>query len=335
MTQQNRHHLVDFASRYAKQSIKTFTPTSARWRALIFESEIDDLITLAKEADKQEIRFGSVYSSYEIITYYSVGLVTCLEWHARCRLVHLMEYRPGSIQTGDIKGIADLAISQMAANGIAVSHLLGTATKVSSIQEYVKVFQRLFDDLSIPVNVERTLRMKMVKNEGDVDVPLYERLEEMYQVRHALVHEISFSNVGPYAVRDVWSLENARLHASDVSLTIKLLEESVTKHAPADFPHRLDEDGFSEESRLEKLTDAIAALEQEITQSLANDAEGLKKWNAALVTQRAGLQAEIEFIEAAETLRPVRYYDVTEYMKEELLQSRIAFLTALKAETGH
>jgi hypothetical protein len=162
MSQPRTHHLVDFASRYASASIKTFTPASALWRAEILVDEIEGLMKLSEEAGKKDIAFGSVYSSYEIVTYYSVGLVTCLEWHARSRLVHLMQYRPGSIQTADVKGIADLAISQMAANGVAVPHLLGAAAKVSSIQEYVTIFQRLFDDINIKVSAERTLRSPRV-----------------------------------------------------------------------------------------------------------------------------------------------------------------------------
>jgi hypothetical protein len=334
MKQPQTHHLVDFASRYASQSIRTFTPASALWRALILEDEIDNFITLAEQAEKHKIQFGSVYSSYEIVSYYSVGLVTCLEWHARCRLVHLMQYRPSSIQIADIKGIADLAISQMAANGIAVSHLLGAAAKVSSIQEYMRIFQRLFDDLSVAANVERTLRTTRVADAYGQETSLFESLETMYQRRHSLVHEISLSSVGPHPIRDVWSLAEAKAHASNVVVTIRAIEALVTKYAPADFPDRLTEAG-AEESQLEKLTEAIAKLEQEITHSLAHDTEGLKQWNAALVTQRAGLQAEIEFIDAAETLRPLRYYDVSSMMKEELLRSRLTFLIALKAETGH
>ena len=117
MKQPQTHHLVDFASRYAQSSFNTFNPASAKWRVEILIEDIDSLIKVAEEAEKHSIAFGSIYSTYEIVSYFSVGLVTCLEWHARSRMVDLMQYRPSAIRTTDLKGIADVALSQMVANG--------------------------------------------------------------------------------------------------------------------------------------------------------------------------------------------------------------------------
>jgi hypothetical protein len=39
-----------------------------------------------RAAEDKDIRFGSWGSTYEIISYFAVGFVTCLEWHARSRL---------------------------------------------------------------------------------------------------------------------------------------------------------------------------------------------------------------------------------------------------------
>jgi hypothetical protein len=48
-------------------------------------------------------------------------------------------------QTSDVKKIADLALSQMMAEGVTVPHLLGAATHISSTEEYVEVFKRVLD----------------------------------------------------------------------------------------------------------------------------------------------------------------------------------------------
>jgi hypothetical protein len=163
---------------------------------------------------------------------------------------------------------------------------------------------------------------------------LYERLELLYERRHHLVHEISFSMVGPPAIRDMWSLDEARGYAANVVTCIRAIEALITEHTPSDFPNRLSKEGY-EESILDSLTETVAKLEKEITEAIAKDEDGLEKWNIALAAQRAALQNEIDFIEVSETLRPVRYYDVRDVMKEELLRSRLTFLLALKVETGH
>jgi uncharacterized protein YdcH (DUF465 family) len=328
-----KHHLVDFASRYASASFKTFNAASALWRAQGLLTDIDDLITLSVEAEKKEIRFGSVYTTYEIISYYSVGLATCLEWHARSRLVDLMLFRPNCIRTADLKGIADLAISQMVAGRVTVPHLLGAATKVSSIRDYVAIFDRLFDELEIKVVLEKELRN--IKTENLVaNWTLFESLEALLEYRNYLVHEISYSMIGHYLIRDTWSLIEAKNFAANVISCIKLVEALVTNHTPKDFPNRLTEDGL-EESDFEKLVEAIEKIEDEITASLATDEQGLAKWKGALESQKIALQKELDFLDSAETFRPVRYYDVRHIMQTELLKSRLAFLLVLKSEAGH
>ena len=328
-----KHYLVDFASRYASANLKSFNAASALWRAESLSTDIDDLIILSSEAEKKEVRFGSFFTTYEIISYYSVGLVTCLEWHARSRLVDLMLFRPDCIRTTDLKGIADLAISQMVAERVTVPHLLGAATKVSSVREYVEIFERLFEELKIKINFEKKLRNAKTKNLVG-DVSLYESLEALFDNRNYLVHEISYSMIGSYPTREVWSLAEAKNFASSVIDCIRMVEALITTDAPKEFPNRLTEDG-SEESDFDKLVGAIARVETEITAALAPDEAGLAKWKEALASQKAALQTELEFLEIAETLHPLRYYDVRHVMRAELLKSRLSFLLALKSETGH
>ena len=63
-TNGKKHWLVDFAVRYERATLKSFNAFAAYVRA--------------------EKQFGAFDGSFEVVSYYGVGLVTCLEWHARC-----------------------------------------------------------------------------------------------------------------------------------------------------------------------------------------------------------------------------------------------------------
>src|ERR1700730_18009048 len=105
------HHLVEFASRYARSPLKTLSAGGALWRAEALVEDLDSLSELRVEADKNGISFGYRGRTFEIVSYYAVGFATCLEWHARSRLVDLMLFRPNSIEKEDVKKLADVALS--------------------------------------------------------------------------------------------------------------------------------------------------------------------------------------------------------------------------------
>jgi hypothetical protein len=96
MTQPNTHHLVDFASPYTRTHFKTLNAASALWRAESLQEDAEALGALKQEAEDKGITFGSGRIPYEILSYYAVGYATCLEWHARSRLVDTMLFRPCS-----------------------------------------------------------------------------------------------------------------------------------------------------------------------------------------------------------------------------------------------
>jgi hypothetical protein len=193
------HPLVDFASRYAGTRFKTLNAAAAIWRAedLVLDAEL--MAELKLNAEVNKVPFGKIRSTYELINYYAVGYVTCLEWHARSRLVDIMLFRPSCIQPSDVKNIATLALSQMVAEGVTVPHLLGAASNVSHIGEYIEIFRRVFNELGIAEIIERELRA--TKTEIDLhlieaDNSLYGILDEIFELRNALVHEIGLSIIG-------------------------------------------------------------------------------------------------------------------------------------------
>jgi hypothetical protein len=129
MKEPKTHYLVRFASRYASTRFKTLNAASALRRADSLVDDAASILELKNVSQTKEIPFGSRHRTFEIVSYFAVGLVTCLEWHARSRLVDIMMFRPSSIQTTDLKNIATLALSQMVTEGATIPHLLGAAVE--------------------------------------------------------------------------------------------------------------------------------------------------------------------------------------------------------------
>jgi hypothetical protein len=99
MANPSRHYHIDFAARYARTHFPTLNAHSSIWR---LESLIDDtkmLDELRTSAEEKEIRFGNRMRTYDIVDYFRVGFVTCLEWHARSRIVDLLVFAPDCIET--------------------------------------------------------------------------------------------------------------------------------------------------------------------------------------------------------------------------------------------
>ena len=337
MKQPTKHHLVDFAARYAGTRFQTLNVSSALWRAEALVRDAKEMLEVKKAAEDKDIWFGSWGSTYEIISYFAVGFVTCLEWHARSRLTDLMLYKPSCITTSDLEGIAKVALSQMLAERVTVPHLLGAATSVSRVEEYVAVFARVFEVLDIKVHVERELRSVQVDIElyrEDEDKSLYNVIEELFEYRNQLVHEIDLSVIGHFSLRDMWDLDRAVAYGNAIITAIKLLEGHITKYAPQDFPNRLTTEGDAEDE-YEKLEQAIASIEAELSSKFQNEDDLTEAWEAALGMSRQSLELEIDFLAKAQFLRPLRHLDMRRSVQIDFLKNRLAYLTILKSELDH
>ena len=256
------HYLVEFASRYAHSPFKTLTAGAALWRAEGLAQDARDLL---------EVQAARGARRFEITSYYAVGLVTCLEWHGRSRLVDLMTFLPSCIEANDVKNVASLAVSQMASEGATIPQLLGAATNVSQLSDYLRIFKRLFEVLDIRADIEQELRS--IEAPIDAyrlyyeDTSLFGALAKLFATRNHLVHEIDVRIIGPFSIRDTWSAEEAIQYADAVIATLKVVEVHLTKSAPTDFPHRLGEDGI-EEDELDKLAATISSLEIDLTKAI-------------------------------------------------------------------
>jgi hypothetical protein len=328
------HHVVKFASRYAGSPFKTLTAAAARWRAEELANDARALIELRAAAEERGIRFGNRADAYEIVSYYAVGLVTCLEWHARSRLVDLMMFQPSSIEANDVKNVGNVAISQMVSEGATIPHLLGGATKVSQLNEYLKIFSRIFKALDIEADIEKELRSTPAAidtHRMDDDTSLFGALDRLFVTRNHLVHEIDQGIIGHFSVRDMWSPHEALQHAQAVTAAIKSIELHITKEASTEFPNRLLEDG-TEEDELEKLNAAVSELESDLTRSIEKFEDNEAIWKEALAAIQYARSKEMAYVDEAVFLRPVRHLDMRRSTQIELLKNRLAFLRLLKSE---
>jgi hypothetical protein len=74
MTQTTPHHLVQFAARHNIGGLKTLNAFSALWRADDLISDATRLLELQKHVKGTDFEFGSYRSTYEIFSYFAVGL---------------------------------------------------------------------------------------------------------------------------------------------------------------------------------------------------------------------------------------------------------------------
>jgi hypothetical protein len=324
----DKHHQIDFAARYARTQLKSLNAVSAIWRAEGLRLDIDEFMELRKQAEAKDIRFGSWHQGFEAFAYYAVALVTCLEWHARSRLVDLVTYKPDCIGQNDIKAIANVALTQMVSEGVTVPYLLGAAKKVNSFNDYLYVFHRLFEELRIEDQLDKLVQKRTAGTNS-----IHEEVTAIFTYRHQLVHEISYASIGHWNIREVWTLEEALAKVETVINLMKMIELSITENAPSDFPNRLDKEGM-EEDYLSKFEASIEELENEITAAINWDDEALPAWKESVANSKKTIEAEFDFIEKTTQFWPIRYFDIRPAMRAEVLKSRLAFLTFVKSQIG-
>ncbi|MBY0559327.1 hypothetical protein [Hyphomicrobium sp.] len=333
-----KHYHIEFATRHAKNSIRSLRAFSALSRAESLVEDINSFIALKKECEEKGIAFGRFIYTYEIINYYAVGFITCLEWHVRSRVVDLLTYDPSRITKDDVKAAREEALSQMMMEEVTVPLLVGASIRVANTAAYVRELQRVFDGLNIKATAEKVLRdceFHESRWGQRIKKSLHDIIDELFEIRHTLVHEIGWGVIGHFSVRDLWELERPKQFGAAVIKCIQLLEAEITKHASQDFPNRLDA-SFVPEDDLGKLQSQIAALEKKLEAHYAKVSHladpkhsPVAIWKDAEVANAAAIKADLDVIDHSVFLRPVRHLDYRPEMEMDLLRSRFRYLTAL------
>jgi hypothetical protein len=224
----------------------------------------------------------------------------------------------------------------MAAAKVTLPQIVGATTRVSGMQDYVAIFQRVFSALRIKSKPETLLRAAYCN--GPAATPedpdsLYELIERMFASRNHLVHEIDITIIGSYFTRDFWTPSSARRFGEATLRCIKLIEAELTSHAPHNFPNKLDTHG-QPESELTSLKSEIASLEAELSNRIDADSDfNPSAWAEAVEASRASLAKETCYIWDTTVFGPTRHLDVRGSVEIELLRSRLCYLSVLKRET--
>lgn len=115
---------------------------------------------------------------------------------------------------------------------------------------------------------------------------------------------------------------------------MRALESEITAVTPIDFPNRIDADGLPEDE-FAKFVTIAKDLENQITEKLRTS-EWLDHgpWLASVESARKSQKEELQFIDGADFLRPLRYLDRRSAVKVAYLKSRVEFLRLICAEIG-
>jgi hypothetical protein len=142
------HYAVQFATRYGSPTDNYLNA----WTALIRLDElIEDAKTLKGHLDTvmpEENRWYP-WVGAEIVSYYVVGFVTCLEWHARSRLVDLLTFKPTAAKSEDLRVVKDKVVLEMLAANVTVASIVGQLQTYPALKS-TWVFFRGFFQHSIP-----------------------------------------------------------------------------------------------------------------------------------------------------------------------------------------
>lgn len=325
------HPLIAFAGKYGDPLFDYLNASMAIAR---LEDLLRDLETVGGllEAKTPIDKRWAPWFGAEAISYYAVGFVTCLEWHAKSRLVDLLAFRPESLTVADVdRTINAKLVVQMVAQKATVTQLVGAALKVNNLGSYLRVAERLFNDLELPCSVKEWLTGTATEATACwLRDDQFRAIEDLFRFRHMLVHEIGIATMGHPNVRDAWPPAMARETGAIVASLICGIEAALTRFAPAMFPNLLDEDRWPV-NRVKTLESEFHRLD-DLVQSSLEGWQGHdrtpKNWAEARARFAAYLEAEKEFVATADMLH-WRYFDARRPLELRILKYRIDFLGEL------
>lgn len=310
-------HLA-FAHRHSKSLLSTLNAFASLSRIRDLLSDLDELEAAIRTHESAGQSKGRRPSWFEITSYYPVGFVTCLEWHARSRLIDLLTFSPSAIRLDDLKGhINDKVLVQTVAEGVTVPQMVGAMTTIGSSQRYISIFDRIFSELKIAASVRDIISPIILKKEGGRS---YDELQQIFDYRNILVHEIDFSTIGPWLVRSSIDIAEARSMGATVLAVMETIETQFTRSLPQEFPNRLDTQLLPEDD-LEYLDVQIVKLKDEIAAAIsvyradAGKSDCADEWLDVLSASRTYQQKELDFISSADLIHN-RHFDFRRPLKD-------------------
>lgn len=284
----------------------------------------EDLNTLSRMAKlyKESGEFLPYYK-LEIVSYYAVCCVTCLEWHARSRLKDMFTYKPELIDLKDMQiNVGSGTLSQMVQKRLTIPDYIAAGVSVSSIDKYVSIFQRILDGIG------SRRKSMLVLNENSFDVPNYDILNDVFQFRNGIVHEIDYTIIGSYSQRSNIGIDEAIKILSLTRRVIQNYEHEISNCTDDLFPNKLDEK-FNLTNRKSAIEKEILRISYEISEQLNNNDdfdEAYEDWRALMRAFLGFYQANEKFVDGLR-LPGWRYMDPRYPLRARV---RVAVLEYLK-----
>lgn len=323
-------HGVEFAKRYG-------SPVGGWFSAATALRRLDNLIVDARSMDDLKSKdFPGIFRLNaeifaEIVTYYSVGYVTCMEWHARSRIRDLLTYKPSAAGPEDIRQIKDNVLREMLSANTTVPDIVGATTTIASLDDYIGVFSRIFKELDINESPFEAIK-GVYRETGEpwVSGADIELLQQLHPLRHRLVHEIGMGSMGHQHMREAWSPKEAIRYGEVVMNVMRLLEQKLTEKAPLSFPNLIGTDGLPI-SQYQVLLAEISKMEATIEEYVAVLDTGSKAadaWPVAKRLSRDHLMAEIQFINSSDMFF-YKYADLRTPLKNAAVKARHDYLRSI------
>lgn len=312
----------DFVLRATDEIRGTLNAAAALTRARMLVDEVDRICdAFAKHPPASNYTHWREFP-VDIISYFAVGYVTCLEWHARARLVDVFKFAPACINESDLQRAGGVkSIMPLVAANASIPQYLAATRNFTQANAYIEVFEKLFGVFSSPIRVKSLIHAIELPSPLDGSVGL-SLLDELFAFRNILVHEISESHIGHPFFHNCWTFEEAKQFGSFTVALIMAIEKAISSAAPHDFPHLLDENG-EEPDEDEKLDQDICMLEQKIGATI----DGFVETSHASKNAR---DAEQELL-GYSGLR-LRWYDGTAAPNREARRGRLRYLQTLMNE---
>lgn len=326
------HPLIAFAGTYGDPLFDYLNAFVALDRLETLLLDLDAVAGLL-EANCPESRRWAPWVGAEAISFYAVGYVTCLEWHAKSRLVDLLNFKPPAIRVTDVqKTITDKLVVQMVAKQASVTQLVGAALKIGSLDVYFSVIGRVFDELGVPCGVRDWLTGEAPEATACwIRAEDFRHLCHLFDFRHGLVHELGIRTMGHPNVRESWTPEEARFNGRLVASLMTGIEAAFTRYAPALFPNLLTQDRLpiGQADVLRRELERLDSVSEAAIDQLDGDDQWTRPaWAAARAAFASYAEAEDRFIDVAAMLH-WRYFDARTPLRARLLRYRIDFLKEL------
>ena len=310
---------IELVARMSDEFLTTLDAYSAISRLRML---IDD-INLLKETFAEAVP-KSPYSTWrsfpiEIVSFYPVGFVTCLEWHARARLADLLTFKPDAIQEEDLKkDVGIKTLCRLVGQNVSVPHFIAVTRNFSTAETYIGAIERVFAALDLTPAPKKLIHG--LRSGGGLAA-----LDGLYSYRNTLVHEINQTHVGHPFFHDHLDCDAALDLGRFTLEVVETLEGVISASAPRGFPRRLTLGGDPINVD-DEITSAIAEIEAKIERRLG-ESHGFKD---ALQSSRSAMAAEGEMIFQAHELHN-RWLDLKGPVRRALLRSRLTYLKALAA----